>query len=74
MAILGLLAKFNMRYALFMKRSNFGTEAVRSYLIFFLLFEPKNVLEMFLTSLTWYSISIILTWPGNLSMCIVCSV
>ena len=35
-------------HSFFIRTSNFGAEADRSYLFFFLRFEPENVLSMFL--------------------------
>ena len=42
---------YTIKYTLFIRTSSFGAEAERSYfiiIIFFLRFEPENVLSMFL--------------------------
>ena len=57
----------------FIRTSNFGAEAERSYL--FLRFEAENVLKMFsiLHSIRYmYFSKSMWTWPGNLSKCIAC--
>ena len=51
----------------FIRTSNFGAEAERSYI--FLRFEAENVLKMFLNYIytTYISVNSMRTWPGNIS-------
>ena len=55
----------------FIRTSNFGAEAERSYI--FLRFEAENVLKMFLNYMVYTTcISVNQCGPGNLSKCIAC--
>ena len=49
-----VLLSYRLHSVLFIRTSNFGAEAERSYI--FLRFEAENVLKMFLT--TWYTLHV----------------